>query len=429
MSSGLAAARAASEASSAGSSEPPKFDLAALLAEKKKEAAEKRAAGTDFNMMRLKLLADEERQEASDKQTGKKKTKPKGKPSASIDNTGKDRGSPSKVDKLRSEVAASKGEGASVSGAPAQKAAAVAAPEAAAVAAPELAAVGAQDMASVTTPAAAAAPQPADSTSEELAPLDAITQEAAAAKAAEESAAAQVAEEAAAAKVVEEAAAAKAAAAKVAEEVATAKAAEVAAAAKAEEEAAVAKAAKEAAAAAKAAKETKVYVRYNHKNALFKVAEAGRQLDFSLVDAKYCLSYVLKGEWSCRLKHAELGKIELDGGRLRMGKDDEGDPIAQGTFSGLRLHDDDGKGGQMPAQYVLEVVQDPTLANAPREAYKGSSSNSSSMAWREGSRKEGCSCLYGNPCAVPDNCNDWRNRFEVAKRNGGKPKGFPSVAL
>jgi hypothetical protein len=28
---------------------------------------------------------------------------------------------------------------------------------------------------------------------------------------------------------------------------------------------------------------------------------------------------------------------------------------------------------------------------------------------------ESCSCVAGNPCAVPDNCKDWPRRFEVAR--------------
>mmetsp|Transcript_25620 Transcript_25620/g.78816 ORF Transcript_25620/g.78816 Transcript_25620/m.78816 type:complete len:90 (+) Transcript_25620:268-537(+) len=35
-------------------------------------------------------------------------------------------------------------------------------------------------------------------------------------------------------------------------------------------------------------------------------------------------------------------------------------------------------------------------------------------------RKEGCSCLFGNPCMDSEVCEDWHNRFEVAKRNGWK---------
>ena len=112
-----------------------------------------------------------------------------------------------------------------------------------------------------------------------------------------------------------------------------------------------------------------MHIRYNHKNGLFKLQDG--RLDFSLVDMQYCLSYVLKGDWSCHLKHDELGEIFLDGGKLRMGKDEEGENIAYGTFSGLRLQDDDGKGGKKPAQYTLQIRQDPSIASAPRQAYKG----------------------------------------------------------
>lgn len=34
--------------------------------------------------------------------------------------------------------------------------------------------------------------------------------------------------------------------------------------------------------------------------------------------------------------------------------------------------------------------------------------------------KASCSCIEGNPCAVNYNCRDWKNRFEVAKKNGWK---------
>jgi hypothetical protein len=35
-------------------------------------------------------------------------------------------------------------------------------------------------------------------------------------------------------------------------------------------------------------------------------------------------------------------------------------------------------------------------------------------------REEGCSCLFGNPCADKYVCADWNNRFEVATKNGWK---------
>ena len=29
--------------------------------------------------------------------------------------------------------------------------------------------------------------------------------------------------------------------------------------------------------------------------------------------------------------------------------------------------------------------------------------------------REGCSCLFGNPCADSYQCKDWKNRFKIAK--------------
>ena len=33
-------------------------------------------------------------------------------------------------------------------------------------------------------------------------------------------------------------------------------------------------------------------------------------------------------------------------------------------------------------------------------------------------RTEGCSCIWGNPCEDQYICQDWANRFDVAKKNG-----------
>ena len=387
--------------------EKPKIDLAAMQQRIKEE---KKKEASNFEAMRLKLLGgDDDDDKPQGKTAGKKAKAAKGKGKSQLLQS-----SLNKVDSLRSEVAASKGDeasGVSTTAKVAEEASKKAAEDAAkGKAAEETAVAKAAEVVAKAKVAEEVAKAKADE--------EAAAAKAAAAKAAHEAAAAKAAEEAAKAKAVEEVAAAEAAAARATEEAAAAKAAEQAAAAKATEEAEAAKAATANPVA------PKVYVRYNHKNKLFPVVDG--RLDFSLVDADYCLSYVLKGGWSCRLKHAALGEILLDGGRLRMGNDDAGDPVAHGTFSGLRLQDDDGKGNRKEAQYALEVQQDQSIASAPREAYKGSGASGTGMG-REGSRKEGCSCLYGNPCGIPDFCKDWHNRFEVAKRNGGK--GFPSVAL
>ena len=46
-------------------------------------------------------------------------------------------------------------------------------------------------------------------------------------------------------------------------------------------------------------------------------------------------------------------------------------------------------------------------ADAPTEISGGTS--------RE---KEGCSCIWGNPCADEYICEDWDNRFAIAAANG-----------
>ena len=35
-------------------------------------------------------------------------------------------------------------------------------------------------------------------------------------------------------------------------------------------------------------------------------------------------------------------------------------------------------------------------------------------------KREGCSCIEGNPCLDAYGCKDWQNRFEVAKKHGWK---------
>ena len=86
------------------------------------------------------------------------------------------------------------------------------------------------------------------------------------------------------------------------------------------------------------------------------------------------------------------------------------------------INDGSGK----PKQYVLNVDEDPADANKPKTVYKAASSTKGRVLGGDdedaamGLDKASCSCLFGNPCAVAENCKDWRNRFEVAKKNGWK---------
>lgn len=68
-------------------------------------------------------------------------------------------------------------------------------------------------------------------------------------------------------------------------------------------------------------------------------------------------------------------------------------------------------------RYRLHVDEDPADALKPKTTYKAAKEDDGLLG---GKRSEGCSCLFGNPCATPDPCKDWHNRFDVAKKNGWK---------
>ena len=77
--------------------------------------------------------------------------------------------------------------------------------------------------------------------------------------------------------------------------------------------------------------------------------------------------------------------------------------------------------------YWAQVQEDPkekAAAEARQAAYLASKSAAGGGAGEEGAIKvekvEGCSCIWGNPCAQPYGCQDWSNRFELARKNGWK---------
>ena len=61
--------------------------------------------------------------------------------------------------------------------------------------------------------------------------------------------------------------------------------------------------------------------------------------------------------------------------------------------------------------------EDPEDAKKPKTTYKAAKEDDGLTG---GKRAEGCSCIWGNPCATPEPCKDWHNRFDVAKKNGWK---------
>ena len=208
---------------------------------------------------------------------------------------------------------------------------------------------------------------------------------------------------------------------------------------------------------------TIVYSHYKDKFGL----RLGNKLDFALVDAKYCLSAVFKGNFSIRLQQQQdglksEGTLKPDGGKLKVVDGEGGKRSANGTFSGLLPN----------AEYIVLIDEDPKHASKapPSKGFQsatgggggggssiGGKSRGSALVTAElkklsveelkeggakyrqllaerdledmmsggddailGEDKSSCSCLFGNPCVSPNNCKDWRNRYEVAKANGWK---------
>lgn len=69
-------------------------------------------------------------------------------------------------------------------------------------------------------------------------------------------------------------------------------------------------------------------------------------------------------------------------------------------------------------KYYIIVIEDPEQHRKDMEAQ--AAKNKDAGVEETGTRQEGCSCLFGNPCVDQYICKDWNNRMEVAKKNGWK---------
>ena len=164
-----------------------------------------------------------------------------------------------------------------------------------------------------------------------------------------------------------------------------------------------------------------VMVRYNHYTTKFPLTKGA--VRFEDIDEKYAISFVFKGAWTCYLtaKDPPDKRIHPDGDGLHvemrpdpMGFDDgDMEEVTVGSFSGLVLETGEGH----TQEYTLHVDEDPEDAKKPKTTYKAEVKDDGLTG---GNRAEGCSCIWGNPCATADPCKDWHNRFEVAKKNGWK---------
>ncbi|KAJ1623213.1 hypothetical protein T492DRAFT_1056657 [Pavlovales sp. CCMP2436] len=142
-----------------------------------------------------------------------------------------------------------------------------------------------------------------------------------------------------------------------------------------------------------------VMVRYNHYKKTFPITEG--VLDWNAVDDEYALSFVFKGAFGRAMVDTSTGLAMVQEGVL---------------YRGL----------QLGTEYRCDIVEDPAQATESKPYVPLSSSGVSGRVLESSDGdamfgdRASCSCLEGNPCAVSFNCKDWKNRLDVAKRNGWK---------
>lgn len=149
--------------------------------------------------------------------------------------------------------------------------------------------------------------------------------------------------------------------------------------------------------------EGNVVINYQMYNEEFPIS--ANTLTAARIDEDYGLTDVMPG---CRIR---LAKVE---GKAALEYDGKGadpwvreDPIA--TFRDLLAGE----------KYYCIVIEDPVQYEKDQAAMREKLALSEAAESTE-KRKEGCSCLYGNPCVDQYVCLDWDNRMAVATKNGWK---------
>lgn len=136
--------------------------------------------------------------------------------------------------------------------------------------------------------------------------------------------------------------------------------------------------------------EGRVQVKYNQYNSYFTIVggEEGK-LHWPTVDEEYAISYVFKGAFKKIV-------IDCEGNQLKFAGD---------GFYGLKHKQ----------QYELRIEEDPDAEKSGPIDIVNIEGVGSRRAL-DGDDKSSCSCIEGNPCAVPYNCLNWENRFDIAEK-------------
>ena len=175
--------------------------------------------------------------------------------------------------------------------------------------------------------------------------------------------------------------------------------------------------------AAKRAKESgDAVLHFKSRREVFNIK--GGRLDASDVDARFGLADDSSNSFKSGAYNVHLSKLNPRtlAARVRAGRSKGTNkysfyvgesPI--GTFSGL----------EAGAEYHVYIDADTAEETALRESADGAAGASlgarapgSDDGQRGGRLREGCSCLWGNPCVDQYVCQDWENRYEIAKANG-----------
>ena len=144
-----------------------------------------------------------------------------------------------------------------------------------------------------------------------------------------------------------------------------------------------------------------------------------------VASCRYAISFVFKGDFGKRVRAFPKG--------VRSNTADDVPALAEAV--GVLGVDADGNrdvaldelyflgvDSSFDGKYTLEIEEDETagLGIAAKSGPLVLAENPNAVECHRGTRQEGCSCLYGNPCQDKYVCQNWANRLDVAKKNGWK---------
>ena len=162
----------------------------------------------------------------------------------------------------------------------------------------------------------------------------------------------------------------------------------------------------------------KIRIVYEQYDDLFDLVNG--QVSISAIDNEYCLSDVMPNCTLELIDKAPQQKIEeeIRGVEVPFLSKDERNAYFQNLFT---YNEDEYPNTNGPKTYW--IVAYPDEEQRRRDMVETKARLATMVVSDDNAnRKEGCSCIEGNPCTDANkyNCLDWNNRFSIAKKNGWK---------